>query len=85
MIVITEELGVVILMGHYKENMDVHLTYEYQEETGRMDLIVTFVGEAFGPLSQGDPLSLSLIQNAVPSLTCSYSHEEGQGIVAGTF
>lgn len=83
MTMIIEELGVMILQEHYKEQTDALFTYEYQEQSGRMNVRVVFEGSDFNPLSDGDPISISLIRNAVEDIACRF--EDGKGIIEGSF
>ena len=64
MIVLTEELGVSILMRHCAPSPDIVITFEYSEQTGRIGMRTTFSGGDFDPLRQGDPVSAALIENA---------------------
>ncbi len=81
MITITEELGVSVLLGHYQDNTDAEITFEYQENTGEMYMKTVFEGTDFDPLRQGDPVCTSLIRNAARDI--SYTCAEGKGLVKG--
>lgn len=69
MLLLTEELGVAILLGHYGTAADVDISFEYSEQTGETHMRVSFPDTGFDPLSQGDPVSVTLIQNAAEALT----------------
>ncbi len=79
--VITEELGAIILVDKYQEETDAKMTFSYKEETGTMDIKVTFKGEKFNPLTEGDPVSVSIIKRAVGDL--EYRYEDGLGVITG--
>ena len=69
MILLTEELGVAILLGHYGAAADIDISFEYSEQACETRMQVAFPATGYDPLRQGDPVSLSLIRNASSELT----------------
>lgn len=80
MLLLTEELGVAILRGHYGASADIDISFEYSEQTGETHMRVSFPDTGFDPLLQGDPVSVALIRNASSDLTSGA--ERGQCVIA---
>ncbi len=81
MITVIEELGVSILMEHFHGETDAQFDFEYLEAEGKMHLKATYTGSDFDALTQGDPISTSLIKNAMPGVSCTFA--ENTGIIEG--
>ena len=62
MLVLTEELGVSVLMRR-ASSPDIDIAFEYSEQTGAVHMRAAFPGD-FDPLRQGDPACVALIENA---------------------
>ena len=73
---IFEELCVQNILRHQRENVCLRFTLEYSEQTGRAEIGIRYGGDAFDPLTQGDPLSLMLIRNASESAEYEKISEE---------
>ena len=69
MLLLTEELGVAILLGHYGEAAEIDISFECSEQEGETRMRVAFPDTGYDPLRQGDPVSVALIQNASSDLT----------------
>ena len=69
MLLLTEELGVAILLGHYGEEADIDLSFEYSDQAGETRMRIAFPDTGYDPLSEGDPVSVALIRNASSDLT----------------
>ena len=64
MILLTEELGVAILLKRLGPTEDIDLVFEYSERTAKIHMQVSFADADFDPLSQGDPTSAAMIRIA---------------------
>ena len=63
MTVIFEELGISILLRRFKAP-NIHITFEYSEQSGAIDVCAAFPFGDYDPLREGDPVSVALINNA---------------------
>ena len=81
MMIIAEELGGVILRERFADRTHVEITFEMKEDTGELDVKVSFTGDDFNPLENGEEASVKLIRYAAEDLR--YSFQNGIGVVEG--
>lgn len=72
-----EELVLQTLMPHIRntgQGLPVWVTMEYSGEDRSVKMIVTYAGEPYDPMAEGDQISVSIIRHMTESIT--YSHDD---------
>lgn len=69
----SEELCVQTILPMIGNNPDIDLCFEYSEENESIQMSVTYSGNPFNPLTEGDPLAMTLVKNTCENLTYKYN------------
>ena len=67
--VVFEELCAATILPRLSDPIRIGMTLEYSQENGVADLFLRYGGGPFDPLTEGDDLSLTLVNNAAAKAT----------------
>lgn len=72
MLRVSEELCVQTILPMAGINPDIDICFEYSEESESVHMIVTYGGNPFDPVKEGNSLAMTLVQSSCEKLSYVY-------------